>query len=490
MFRKCIMETPLTTEGANDFFTNIAGESYNGDATFLSTLRALVGPRIGDGNITVRFLSETLSAGTIRGVEPGRVVRSVFDPGNAGNITDTVFVCGMKSDHDSNLVVLEVLKGNLEKVYPEYHCLDKVREFYRKSFAVECFIAPDRKNVVVFVDGLDLKKLHYLQVSILAFLPWYFDPKKGLTDLEMKLIYSLRETNPDKYLACLGEIASQYDFKSARTKKLLEGFELRMEKRLYEAKKEESLRITREINEINSQISGLIAQKNETDLFIFGLMQKMAEAGEKSEIMDYFLCNSKLSLEKVNGTKIHFAVKDYITYFDSDLAERVIDNAGSFVYYGSDGSASKNEGMKKLLKEIFVSEPPRLKIRTCAAYVLDVNGGVSPSGNHGFDYEFSSCMPNPHINRYNCMGNYLRVINELLEKHDYIMAIEQCVASCKSLNWGDSAVMTDFMDSMWGRNGTNNRCIELPDGSVVDPEEAIKWLEEQENAKTEETENE
>ena len=239
MFRKCIMETPLTTEGANDFFTNIAGESYNGDATFLSTLRALVGPRIGDGNITVRFLSETLSAGTIRGVEPGRVVRSVFDPGNAGNITDTVFVCGMKSDHDSNLVVLEVLKGNLEKVYPEYHCLDKVREFYRKSFAVECFIAPDRKNVVVFVDGLDLKKLHYLQVSILAFLPWYFDPKKGLTDLEMKLIYSLRETNPDKYLACLGEIASQYDFKSARTKKLLEGFELRMEKRLYEAKKEE-----------------------------------------------------------------------------------------------------------------------------------------------------------------------------------------------------------------------------------------------------------
>ena len=77
------------------------------------------------------------------------------------------------------------------------------------------------------------------------------------------------------------------------------------------------------------------------------------------------------------------------------------------------------------------------------------------------------------------MGNYTTTINRLLKNHDYIGALEQCIASCKSLNWGDSAVMTSFMRSMWG-NGSNNRCIELPDGRVVKPNEAITWLEQQE----------
>lgn len=64
---------------------------------------------------------------------------------------------------------------------------------------------------------------------------------------------------------------------------------------------------------------------------------------------------------------------------------------------------------------------------------------------------------------------------------DYIGALEQCVASCKSLNWGDSTVMGTFMNTMWNSDdGYNNRCIELPDGRVVKPAEAIKWLEQQE----------
>lgn len=85
-------------------------------------------------------------------------------------------------------------------------------------------------------------------------------------------------------------------------------------------------------------------------------------------------------------------------------------------------------------------------------------------------------MPNTHINEYSCMGNYQTTINKLLASHDYIGALEQCVASCKSLNWGDSTVMSAFVTTLWGGNRTNNRCIELPDGRVVKPIGAIKWL--------------
>ena len=53
------------------------------------------------------------------------------------------------------------------------------------------------------------------------------------------------------------------------------------------------------------------------------------------------------------------------------------------------------------------------------------------------------------------------------------------------------AIMGEFMRTMWSNN-TVSRCIELPDGRVVKPNEAIRWLDEQEakDEQTEEAQNE
>ena len=60
------------------------------------------------------------------------------------------------------------------------------------------------------------------------------------------------------------------------------------------------------------------------------------------------------------------------------------------------------------------------------------------------------------------------------------MAIEQCVASCSSLNFNDGTVLSKFCEVMSGEAHGNNRCILMPDGTVVTPVEAIKWLKAQE----------
>ena len=56
--------------------------------------------------------------------------------------------------------------------------------------------------------------------------------------------------------------------------------------------------------------------------------------------------------------------------------------------------------------------------------------------------------------------------------------------SCKSLNFNDSPVMQEFMRRMYGisdyQDSINTRCIELPDGTVVTPVDAINWLKAQE----------
>lgn len=492
MFKTSIASTPMTTDAANSFFKNIGGQTFGSDNSFLATLRALVAPRMKEeDSIFLRFGRSDYSSSQISNVPIDHVVSAICSSYELSEARNQIAVHSFTADHESNLANMSAIE-KLPACYSGYYQLDKVKAFYRKSFSVDCYINPEFKNVIIFVDNLDNKKLHYLQVSILAFLPWYFNPEEGVSDIEMQLIYSLRESSPEKYQNCLAKIAEQYDFRTARIRQLLSGFETRYEKIEVENVRNSIRSTDTTINQYNDEIGVLLGRRNELCIKLMGLERKIAEGGEDSEIMEYFLCNNRLVLEDVTNTDMYFCVKDYLTYFDREMAEQYINNDRSFVYSNHRGESV--EKMKKLMYEIFVSEEPRLRIKMCAAYRFNLNGNVGTQGGHRFSYEFSDCMPNPHIDRYNCIGNYERTINQLLMNRDYIGALEQCVASCKSLNWGDSIVMETFMKTMWGTSGDgyNNKCIELPDGSVVKPNDAIKWLEQQEasDEKTEEAQDE
>ena len=137
--------------------------------------------------------------------------------------------------------------------------------------------------------------------------------------------------------------------------------------------------------------------------------------------------------------------------------------------------------MKKLMWAIFVDQI--LKMKFCAAYEFQLDGCVTAHRGYRFGESCEDYMPNPHIYYHSCMGDYDSKVNTMLARNDYVSAIEQCVASAKSLNFGDHTVMCKFMEVITGARELNNKCIELPDGRVVNPKEAIKWLEEQEAAK-------
>ncbi len=488
MFKATIQQTPFTTDAANAFFRNITGEPFGNDYSFLATLRALLAPRMKeDDSLCLLFGSSNYNSQVIGSVSVERAVNAICGNYNL-DCRGQLIIHSLKSDPASNQACFNVIESKFTAVHPGYHRLDKLKAFYRKSFNVDCYVNPELKSTIVFVENMDNKRMHYLQVTILAFLPWFFDKEEGMTDEEMALVYSLRETSSDKYIQCLAKMAEKYDFRSARIRQMLTGFETRYEKMECEKVKREIELYDRKIIELNNSIGDYLRHRNDSCTRLMGLEQKITEGGE-SEIMEYFLCNRKLILERVTNTDMFFTVKDYLEYFDSDIAEHIIGNPNSFVYYyglPSCGEAGA-EKARKLLTEIFVSDNPRLRIRFCAAYRFALNGSVEGMQNHDFGYECEGYMPNTHINRYQCLGNYQRTINQMLVKRDYIAAIEQCVASCKSLNWGDSTVMEAFMKNFW--NGA--KCIELPNGSVVKAEQAIQWLEEQDKpAETEATASE
>ena len=483
MFKSVINSTPLTSSAANSFFQNIVGEGFRDDFSFLATLRALVAPRMGnDDKIYLSFTHSSYSVNDVRSNPVRKVLNAICGDVDAvrGIPNGTIRVHDFySSTQEDNYACLELVKSSFAERYEGWHMIQKVTEFYRKNFYVICFINPEKKSVFVFVDNMDIRRMHYLQCSIFAFLPWYFAPEAGVSEIEMELINSLREKTSTKYEECIARIASQYDFRTQKIRTLLVGFETRYEKVECDKVRSTIQDYIYEIDRLNEQIGEYLRCKADQEVRLLGLQTKIAQNEGDSEIMEYFLCNRKLVLESVTDTEMTFGCMDYLEYFDEDMAKKMIENKRSYVYRPN-GRMCNNyipeDDMKMLMTAIFLDQTIRMKL--CAAYRFRLNGSVDALSHYTYGYEFRDCMPNTHIDAYRCMGNYSTTINRLLRDNNYIGALEQCIASCKSLNFADGTVMEEFMRRIYGMSDSNvnTRCIELPDGTVVSPKEAIEWL--------------
>jgi hypothetical protein len=482
MFRDVLSDTALTSGEANSFFQNINLEPYTNDTTFSASLRALVAPRMPEGDdLSLRFTRSSITKDEAEGLSARDAISAAV-----GSLPDDrgVFVVhGFQNPvRENNEAHMSVVEKNFPSCCEGYRKIDKITDFYRRlngseSFNVACFVNDQKKSVFLFAERINISKYHALQMATPLALPWYFTKEAPINEDETALIKALNAKDAKAYLECVAKIAGQYDFKSAHIRSLLDGFEAKFEKQEIQSLKNSVSQANSRIEAYSREIDGLLRDIRSKQARILGLELKVAQTSGDSEIMEYFLCNKSLYLESVDGLNIQFSVKEYLDYIDEDLAERVIANKGSSLYAYTPGIPK--DRAEKFLKAVFVDKV--LKIRTCAAYELRFPGSVSCCTHHAFPAEFGTYYPNPHVNDFNCLGNYKQAIIECLRNSDYVMAIEQSIASCKSLNLSDSAVIAHFVKSMFGSNeaGVNIRCVELPSGSVVNPKEAIEWLDAQ-----------
>jgi hypothetical protein len=475
MFRKAISSTPFSTPIADNIMSAIQGGDYNGDTTFISTLRALVFPRLKpDDTLYLQFnsIGNNKTSGTIIG-------RYVPIPGENDN--PHLKIVNIASSRGW----FECLSEDFPKENEGWSELEKVPLFFEKEFKTKAFVNPEQKHAVVFVENLNNAKMHYLQCGIVAFLPWYFPPEAGVTEDEMNLIRSLRERNSARYEECIKKLAEQYDFRSEMIKCSLSGFET-----LFERQKTEEIRSTidsyySQINEYNAQIASYMTAIRDNELRLTGLLQRIADGATSSEMMDYFLANKNLVLNSADGTKITFTARSYVTYWDEEYARKAIESRNSFLY--SDISSGMVENIRRLMKAVFLDQT--LKMKFCARYILDAGRQSVAGRKHVSDYgmDFNDCLPNPHIDRYECLGTYISAICDCLRNSDYLGAVEQCIASCGTLNFTDSTVMGEFMRTI---SSSNDKFIELPDGTMVNPREACEYIEGLEATDTDENKEE
>lgn len=494
MFRNAITETQFTGRLANDLFSRIAGETFRGDVSFISTLRAMAFPRMPEEDILyVHYRETSYNKQNIEGARKSAIIRAVTDTSDretfASNMIAVYNCCGYSTE--DNDAVLDVVESGIGEFARGFTKIEKVSEFFKKVFRVLCYICPETKTTLVFCNGMDLRKFHFLQVATPVMLPWYFAPDAGVTDKEMAVLQSLRGKDYTKYLEAISAIAEQYDFRTLQIKNDLGDFETRFLKREIEQVERSINNNMSDIQNYEDSISRIMRDCYNLNIRLLGLNAKIAEGAGSSEIVDYFVCNKNLYLISVDDSRITFACKGYLEYYDDEILKRYLNNSSSLLYRldGRDqGGKIPHDDIKMLMTALFVDEIIHMKF--CAAYTFDLRGSVTALGSHRYGLEFNDCTPNTHIDRYSCLGNNERAINEQLKKNNYIGAIEQCMSSCKSLNFADSAVINEFMRRIYGISNydINMNCIELPDGKTVSPKEAIKWLKEQNEQKKKEQE--
>lgn len=468
MFRNTIRESKFVSEDANELFKNkIEGDHINGDVTFLTAMRILLAPRMKDEDYA-GMLYKVVNTDE----REFKNIESIFSDSNA--FDNQCYLRNITGFNVEEADKTYALLDKFEETYPQYTEDKSVEIFFQKMFKVRCFVDNKRHRSVVIVREPKRWEMHLLCIAISKFFPWFFEDNK-ITAEEKEFVSCFKEKTSDLFLEWVEKFAARYDFDKIRVSRLLKGFETRANKIALENEEDRLSNIRAEIKDRQRRIADLIKAMEQANITLLGLRAIIKAKGEKSEILDYFLSNKELKLIDVRNDDIEFVVETYLEYFNEDSAEDILDNEDSYFYEYSDEYS--DDDVELLMRHVLIEKDVKLKF--CAAYRFSTN---SVDGISGYDFNSKNVgmehMPNPHIQRYSCLGSYLDAISEYLTRGDYIGALAQACASCRSLNLGDSPVMKEFVRTLFKKSGNCNKkkCFEMPNGEVLAVDEAIEYL--------------
>ena len=487
---KSIKETVFTSDLSNSCLGNIRHRTENNmdspadDVSFISTLRALLMNRIPKEEIVdIDTYRTTYSKSALSNATPDNCMGAIFSDIDAK--IGIIYIS--PADRESADYTMELIRNHFinwrrkrtEKEYSELIDLS----LYLKRFNVDAqiYTCEETKSTVIAIvlprSGSDqFSKFHILESLIPRFLPWYFR-EKPLTELEFNLLSSLHEKRADNYIQYVNQIAENFDFRSYEIEQIVGGFY----DRYYS---NQILYIKREIEDIDScvedcfqKVSSCISHKNNLNIRLIGL-ENCDPTQAQNEVLDLFRCNSSIDPISSYDNTINFIVRTQFDSFDPEAAITILDNEHSYAYrnYNCSNPFRQLKDRKLLLKAIF-SDDPRLILKTCSIFKLNMSGEVSSFAGYAYPAKYKDYLRNPHLHYYNCFGDHKRYILDRVSAGDIVGAIMQCVESAKSINILEAPTFGRLVNDLFN---SQDKVILLPDGSSVTPAEALEWLKKEE----------
>ena len=473
MFNKGIYGTALASEAADRLFSNITATDAP-DQSFLSTMRALLYKRIPQSEsaqLTCNAIhrnAQEMSYATTADCMSWFLRNALSYPSSEFGIYIV-----HATQPDAGAKMLEIVKANAggnRRYLSGYNRRDDLHVFYARKVNALFYTDASEQRTIIFVDKLELKHFHALQMLIPKYLPLLFtgDP---LTETETALLKSAVNKSSVIYETLIEGFAKELDIRAEIIRTKLAGFETVFER----------MRVNELRDEINSYqdsyehhltaMHDLSNKIQERKYMLAGLECAISGQAEDSELMEYFMCNKNLSIIKAVGTAIEFVAHGYADVYDPDAFEQYVGNYNGFLYASLHPTVTKPQ-MEKLYRAIFGD--CIYKLRICAAYRADMRSGLIGLSSYVFPPESRTYLHNPHIQIHGCIGSYSGRFQEYMQKRDYVGAIDQAVVSARNLNFYDSTVMSAFAKDF---SRTSISCIEKADGTLLTPREAIIDLE-------------
>ena len=472
MFSTELENLTLANSIANNLFSNITANRFGTDKSFSATLRALLRKRLPDGqSVKVTLVPLIHSIDPLSSASPDACMRSFMSDIENVSIRESsririVYFSGKEAGQR----MLNIVQATAGKHMARYVPQKDLQLFYVKMLDGLFYIDAACKDTIIFVDSLDSKKLHALQMMIPKYLPWLFEDSP-LSLEETALLKSLSLKNSSEYERLIEMFAADFDMRSEVIRSRLSEFETVFERLQMDEVSQTIARYEQEYQDYLEGIRTALDTIQHQKILLAGLKCKVAEAADESEIMEYFLCNKNLSVIHVSGTELEFAVHGYADIYDADAFEIYVRNHSGYLYSSLDSRITKPQ-MERLYRAIF--SEGKYKLRVCAAYRADMRNSIKPVQNYSFPPESMTYLPNPHIQHFGCIGGYASRFQEYMHKRDYVGAIDQAMVSARNLNFHDSAVMGQLAQDL---SSTKIQCIEDENGRLMTPREAIKTLE-------------
>lgn len=280
----------------------------------------------------------------------------------------------------------------------------------------------------VYCSSLPPTYFHLLQSVLPRLLPWIFKDK-SLSSTEKDLLYSLAKKDSETYKMLLNSLLKNIQ-KESLGRKLDAFLNNNADMRLKETERSIN-EIMDNLNELqnsyNAYLTKLAIEEEEKAKLEISLSH--SNEALKEQIIEYLKVSPSVEIS-VEDCKMIVLVKTHLEFFDPEHLKIILSNPKSKV-----NLCLKSEQIE-VLKAIFIEQ--RFKIPVQAAYKLYADGGVTAVTEGGRQYEVDTLV-NPHIGIHGCLGQFFQEISGAIKSNNYIMAIEECVASAKSINISESA---------------------------------------------------
>lgn len=478
MFSALVRENSLIGDIADTVFKNIKSPSYNGDYSLATTMRFLLYSRLPED---VKMNADVCRLPCNHNEVNTEGLTNRFFLQNVNVCTNSLLIMpcsGSSSDIKKVMEIFgeEFIRCVKEESDVEFRELLDLRKYTQMKINCDAryFICEQEKSTLVVISELDVRNLHFIESFLPRLMPWWF-ADKPLTADEISLLKGLQQKYPTLYYNAIEKFASTIDFRSTKIRSMLGGFERKCKQAELTTAKYNLGETENNIRSNLRRYSQLIEERTARTYRVVALetMLKQSE-GKESEFVDFCIKNKCIDPISIQDTSIIVVVKDYLDMVDPDMYETMASNPQSHLWheYGYKSVFADVEDRKTFLDALFSSEA-QLKILGCSVYMLDIKGTVDCFQDYEYPKDCDDRIANPHIHYYSCLGDYSRLIREDLLNGDIVGALQQCIASCKSINIGEGVTIRKLFNELFT---TDKKCIELPDGSHVTPEAALNWL--------------